>query len=575
MGIVQHLYVDINKESDSTDNTYLTVEEAINDATEKEVTIHVGNGIYPITCLQKLSVPNKKITIIGEDANTTLEVKRSNDGTNVYSDYFGELIIQKLIITPNKNFIGDTRVISYSSDKHMVKFKNVVFKTNNGYPKNAWFYVYVRGTSYNNKSFYNCLFTGQLLVNNAGSVNLYNCAVEHSENGYINILNQIINNIEYDKDYQLINFDNDLFGVFSGNLAWKSIRSFFLIEQNSKYYSINPEYYKDEQYQSLSLKSEEYPNNNDFNKYGFNNLNELLKEYKKSNIKSSGSDLGFGKVFSFKIDDNFKCVSNLELVGETLKWSNDVTDSLKKENFTSSKYHTGRYNYIPYLAFDNHIDNNGMTGFQIKNPSDKDWLKIDFAKPVRPSKLTLQGNAGDVSVCVPKKIEISMSNDDINYTIIDTIDNIIKDDKYNEYVYKKPNKKYRYLKIRFLEFYSSVWCTINQMEFFESLYVEKYLIQDKNLNLYTYKDDTLTKLDNNSVTESNFKGNGFTEIEVITREMLLNQFGNLENIKLLLWTDNINKEECIMEYHLKKPLRPIDILKKSNSGKFDIVMMEI
>lgn len=59
-----------------------------------------------------------------------------------------------------------------------------------------------------------------------------------------------------------------------------------------------------------------------------------------------------------------------------------------------------------------------------------------------------------------------MSNDDINYTIIDTIDNIIKDDKYNEYVYKKPNKKYRYLKIRFLEFYSSVWCTINQMEFF-------------------------------------------------------------------------------------------------------------
>ncbi|WP_282806501.1 discoidin domain-containing protein [Clostridium tetani] len=349
----------------------------------------------------------------------------------------------------------------------------------------------------------------------------------------------------------------------------------FLVKQNNKYYSINPEYYKDEQYQSLSLKSEEYPNNNDFNKYGFNNLNELLKEYKKSNIKSSGSDLGFGKVFSFKIDDNFKCVSNLELVGETLKWSNDVTDSLKKENFTSSKYHTGRYNYIPYLAFDNHIDNNGMTGFQIKNPSDKDWLKIDFAKPVRPSKLTLQGNAGDVSVCVPKKIEISMSNDDINYTIIDTIDNIIKDDKYNEYVYKKPNKKYRYLKIRFLEFYSSVWCTINQMEFFESLYVEKYLIQDKNLNLYTYKDDTLTKLDNNSVTESNFKGNGFTEIEVITREMLLNQFGNLENIKLLLWTDNINKEECIMEYHLKKPLRPIDMLKKSNSGKFDIVMMEI
>ncbi len=103
------------------------------------------------------------------------------------------------------------------------------------------------------------------------------------------------------------------------------------------------------------------------------------------------------------------------------RWSNDLTDNLKQENFTSSKYHTGRKQYIPYLSFDNHIACTSYDGFQIQYPNNTEWLKIDFIKPVSPSKISIQGN--DISY-LPKKIKISMSNNDIDYIEVDVIDNI-------------------------------------------------------------------------------------------------------------------------------------------------------
>ncbi|AAO35691.1 LamG domain-containing protein [Clostridium tetani] len=53
----------------------------------------------------------------------------------------------------------------------------------------------------------------------------------------------------------------------------------YLIKQDSNYYSIKPEYIQEEVFKSLILDGGKKPNRDDFNKYGFNNLNDLLIEY--------------------------------------------------------------------------------------------------------------------------------------------------------------------------------------------------------------------------------------------------------------------------------------------------------
>ncbi|WP_461614591.1 discoidin domain-containing protein [Clostridium sp. Marseille-QA1073] len=210
-----------------------------------------------------------------------------------------------------------------------------------------------------------------------------------------------------------------------------------------------------------------------------------------------------------------------------IRWSDDLTDNLNKENFTASKWHNGAKEYYPYLAFDNHQELGGQTGFQVRYPSFNDWLKIDFITKVSPSKVTIQGNKTD-SPNLPKKIKILMSNDDTNYDEIDIIDNIKRDTNINEYTYKRPGKKYRYLKIEFMEFYDSEWCTIGQMQFLEKVFINKYLIkQDKDYYSIKHNFYNLGQPVDNIQLEQWYEKYGADDISILTtllnsKEMVMN-----------------------------------------------------
>ncbi|EDU35827.1 cell adhesion protein [Clostridium sporogenes] len=205
------------------------------------------------------------------------------------------------------------------------------------------------------------------------------------------------------------------------------------------------------------------------------------------------------------------------------KWSNDLTDNLKQENFTSSRFHTGSKRYISYLAFNNHIETSDTDGFQIKSPNNADWLKIDFINPVIPSKLTIQGN--DIPY-LPKKIKISMSANDIDYVEIDVIDNIKNNNnKVNEYVYRTPTKKYRFLKIEFLEIYSTDWLAINQIQFFEAINATKYLI-NQNKNYYLTKSNffSLGQPTDSTQLENWYNKYGSEDVNIITQNLNNKEF---------------------------------------------------
>ncbi|ENK0556228.1 cell adhesion protein [Clostridium sporogenes] len=101
----------------------------------------------------------------------------------------------------------------------------------------------------------------------------------------------------------------------------------------------------------------------------------------------------------------------------------------------------------------------------------------------------------------------------------------------------------------------------------------KYLIQDKHNILYTLNDNNLVQVLSQTIDENNFNNNGFSDIYLITKDLLLNKFESLEGIKLLAYTDDLEKNKCEMTYNCE-PFRPIDKFKK-NSDICNILFKEI
>ncbi|EPY2277903.1 hypothetical protein ACXAT3_002655 [Clostridium sporogenes] len=101
----------------------------------------------------------------------------------------------------------------------------------------------------------------------------------------------------------------------------------------------------------------------------------------------------------------------------------------------------------------------------------------------------------------------------------------------------------------------------------------KYLVQDKNNVLYTLNGVDLVQAPSQILDENNFINNGFTDTDLITKDLLLSKFENLEGIKLLVYTDDLEKKECEMIYNCE-PFRPIDKLKK-NSDICNILFKEV
>ncbi|NFH40645.1 cell adhesion protein [Clostridium sporogenes] len=103
--------------------------------------------------------------------------------------------------------------------------------------------------------------------------------------------------------------------------------------------------------------------------------------------------------------------------------------------------------------------------------------------------------------------------------------------------------------------------------------VYKYLIQDKNNILYTLNENDLAQAPSQILDENNFINNGFTDTDLVSKDLLLSKFESLEEIKLLVYTDDLEKDKCEMIYN-SEPFRPIDKLKK-NSDICNILFKEV
>ncbi|NFV12668.1 LamG domain-containing protein [Clostridium sporogenes] len=101
----------------------------------------------------------------------------------------------------------------------------------------------------------------------------------------------------------------------------------------------------------------------------------------------------------------------------------------------------------------------------------------------------------------------------------------------------------------------------------------KYLIQDKNNILYTLNGINLVQAPSQILDENNFIDNGLTDTDLITKDLLLSKFENLEGIKLLAYTDDLEKNKCEIIYNCE-PFSPIDKLKK-NGDICNILFKEV
>jgi len=91
------------------------------------------------------------------------------------------------------------------------------------------------------------------------------------------------------------------------------LRQHFLIKQNNQYYTIKPEFYQNGQFQSLTLEGGEQPNENDYENFGFDDLNDLLIPQNKKTVQGiDKGELGEGKCFEVSLDNGIKKVNNIE-----------------------------------------------------------------------------------------------------------------------------------------------------------------------------------------------------------------------------------------------------------------------
>lgn len=73
-----------------------------------------------------------------------------------------------------------------------------------------------------------------------------------------------------------------------------------------------------------------------------------------------------------------------------------------------------------------------------------------------------------------------------------------------------------------------------------SMLENKFLIKENN-KYYTIDNTYVVLAPSQMLDEHNFNNNGFTNIDLITKDLLLNKFKNLEEIKLLVYTDDLEK----------------------------------
>jgi len=99
-----------------------------------------------------------------------------------------------------------------------------------------------------------------------------------------------------------------------GQIQWVEMKPYsFLLKQNNQYYTIKPEFYSNGQFQPLTLEGGTTPNENDYENFGFEDVNDLLIPQNSKAI--NGVDKGVleeGKYFEIELDNDVKKINNIE-----------------------------------------------------------------------------------------------------------------------------------------------------------------------------------------------------------------------------------------------------------------------
>lgn len=66
------------------------------------------------------------------------------------------------------------------------------------------------------------------------------------------------------------------------------------------------------------------------------------------------------------------------------------------------------------------------------------------------------------------------------------------------------------------------------------------MIKEKN-QYYTINNIEIILSPSQTLDEDNFNNNGFNDIDILTKDLLLSKFKNLEEVKLLVYTDDLEK----------------------------------
>ena len=254
-------YVDITGSDTTGDGSsykpYATIEYCVSNLTTEKPLVYIGKGEYSITSLNVMTKSNSNITFVGKNIDTTIICN------NCASLYSNKSTIIGCVIRPSDTLGGDNRFISYTNDSTEMEFRNVAFakSKNKVYPTECYFQYQSSGAYFTNKYYYNCCFVDQYnssmyptnpayfatnsaygkYTNCLTSAKNFSCGGDSSDDGSKYVVNSMVNSTFYDT-YVSSNYDNSLYGVYSGDYAWDNNNlSVLNVEPNNKEVNLNNE----------------------------------------------------------------------------------------------------------------------------------------------------------------------------------------------------------------------------------------------------------------------------------------------------------------------------------------------
>lgn len=311
-----------------------------------------------------------------------------------------------------------------------------------------------------------------------------------------------------------------------GNIIIQDLNN-YLIKQKSNYYTIKSEFYKNGNYESITeLEGKGILEQNDFETYGIDDLNLLTKTMDTQDIKGTDKgNLGNGKLFELNLDSEFLSINMMK--DNIEKYTANLIPIMSSNSnpyctlSTSSKWQSEPFNAV-----------DGTDKFCRLNSTVGTWT-IKFSEPKIISKYSgyFANSTGNCS----ETWNFEASNDDTSWDILHQVKNNSSRDKLE---YKFYNKR-KYIYYRFNFFASRYDVVLNNIEM-HSMLENKFLIKENN-KYYTIDNTYVVLAPSQMLDEHNFNNNGFTNIDLITKDLLLNKFKNLEEIKLLVYTDDLEK----------------------------------